>query len=192
MSLVTCPVTIAWATRIMTDNVTGDGYWLGARCKFASANFSLRSPCPCGGLAPALRLEPTTPEDPTMTEVSRSRPKRKRGRKPVLNEDLRKNRVGCRLTDAEAAHVDRLRGRVSRGEWVRRAALGRPPRIVPELNREAWLALARAAANLNQISHHLIVNNSEELPLDEIRAMLDAFRLGLIGAGVNDHESQDW
>ncbi len=116
-----------------------------------------------------------------MTEV-----KRRRGRKLLPDEDLRKHQVGCRLTDAEAEHVDRLRGEVSRGEWLRRAALGRPPCIVPPLNREAWLTLARAAANLNQIAHAL--NIGDELPLGEVRAMLDAFRRGLIGAGGDGHE----
>lgn len=104
--------------------------------------------------------------------------KRGRGRKPVPDESKRKHPVTCRLTDAELAHVDRLRGSMTAGEWIRTAALGRPPMIIPELNREAWLALSRAASNLNQLaktSHFTEVDVTEHLK---------AFRAALIGAAL--------
>lgn len=104
--------------------------------------------------------------------------KRGRGRKPVPDDVKRKHGVTCRLTDAELAHVDRLRGNMTAGEWVRTAALGRPPRIVPELNRQAWLELSRAASNLNQLAklgHFTDVNVTEQLK---------AFRAALIGADL--------
>lgn len=104
--------------------------------------------------------------------------KRGRGRKPVPDEDKRKHAVTCRLTDAELVHVDRLRGNMTTGEWIRTAALGRPPRIVPELNRSAWLELSRAASNLNQLArqgHFTDVDVTEQLK---------AFRAALIGAAL--------
>lgn len=104
--------------------------------------------------------------------------KRGRGRKPVPDEDKRKHAVTCRLTDAELVHVDLLRGNMTAGEWIRTAALGRPPRIVPELNRSAWLELSRAASNLNQLArqgHFTDVDVTEQLK---------AFRAALIGAAL--------
>lgn len=104
--------------------------------------------------------------------------KRGRGRKPVPDERRRKHPVTCRLTDSELAHVDRLRGSMTAGEWMRTAALGRPPRIVPELNRSAWLELSRAASNLNQLAkqgHFHDVDVTEQLK---------AFRAALIGADL--------
>lgn len=104
--------------------------------------------------------------------------KRGRGRKPVPDEDKRKHAVTCRLTDAELVRVDRLRGNMTAGEWIRTAALGRPPRIVPELNRSAWLELSRAASNLNQLArqgHFTDVDVTEQLK---------AFRAALIGAAL--------
>lgn len=110
--------------------------------------------------------------------------KRGRGRKPIPEESKRKHPVTCRLTDVELEHVDRLRGSMSTGEWIRTAALGAPPRIVPELNRQAWLELSRAASNLNQLakkSHFADVDITSELK---------KFRAALIGADLEvDDES---
>ena len=66
------------------------------------------------------------------------------------------------------------------------AALHRLPPTIPEVNREAWAALARTAANLNQIAHRL--NAGDALPLAEVRATLDAFRRDLIGV---KHDAED-
>jgi len=49
------------------------------------------------------------------------------------------------------------------GAYVRGAVLAQrpPPSVVPAVNREAWVALARTASNLNQLSAHL---NAGHLP----------------------------
>ena len=82
---------------------------------------------------------------------------RKRGRKRLPSHLARKHPVTCRLTDAELEFVDQARGAdengkaaVTRGEYIRLAALKAPPRVVPEVNREAWAELARVSSNLNQ------------------------------------------
>lgn len=104
---------------------------------------------------------------------------RKRGRKPKPADERRRHSVTARLTDDELALVDSRRGAVSRGEWIRRSALGRPPQVIPEINREAWQELARSAANLNQIAYQL--NTKDAVYAHEIRAALDEFRARLIG-----------
>jgi len=62
-----------------------------------------------------------------------------------------------RLNDAELARLDALREPVhmQRGEYLRAAALHRLPPSIPAVNRQAWVELARTAANLNQLAHRL-------------------------------------
>lgn len=76
---------------------------------------------------------------------------------------------------------------------MRLAALGKPPRIVPEVNKVAWADLARAAGNLNQITRAI---NEGRLPVKDVpsvgkavmdvRAQLDAVRRHLIGLEAPD------
>ena len=69
-----------------------------------------------------------------------------------------KTRVAyVRLTveDHAALRVRAAKVGVSLAEFLRRAGLSAPIRVVPDANRRAWTALARTAANLNQIAHHL-------------------------------------
>lgn len=105
--------------------------------------------------------------------------KSKRGRKPVADAELRKHPVTCRLTDAENEKVDNLRGGMTRGEWLRTAALGKPPATIPAINQTAWLELSRAASNLNQLArqgHSEAVEATEELAI---------FRMLLINASAS-------
>jgi len=76
---------------------------------------------------------------------------------PLDATDKRGYTVSVRLNDAELARLDSQRDAVQmqRGEYLRAAALHRLPPTIPEVNREAWAALARTAANLNQIARHL-------------------------------------
>lgn len=80
---------------------------------------------------------------------------RQRGRKPLSPERQRRHAVTCRLTDAERDQVDACRGSVTRGEYMRRAAIGNPPRVVPALNRKGYAELARLSSNLNQLMRGL-------------------------------------
>ena len=114
--------------------------------------------------------------------------KRRHGPAPKPAAAQRRHAVSCRLTDAELARLDELRGGVSRGEWLRLTALSKPPRIVPEINKIAWADLARAAGNLNQVTRAI---NEGKLPVKDapsvgravmdVRAQLDVVRRLLIG-----------
>lgn len=115
-----------------------------------------------------------------------SQKKRGRGRKPVPLEEKQRHQVNSRLTDAELAHVDAHRGGVTRGEWLRRAAFGHAPKTIPALNREAWIVLSRAAANLNQLAR-----NSHTFTDVSVIEELKLFRAALIGASLEaDDESE--
>lgn len=117
--------------------------------------------------------------------------RRRRGPAPLDPAEKRVHSVSVRLNDAELARLDTQRKavRMQRGEYLRAAALHRLPPTIPELNREAWVALARTTANLNQIAHRL--NSGDALPLAEVRVMLDAFRRDLIGVKRGVEESYD-
>ena len=107
-------------------------------------------------------------------------PRRKRGPTPKPIESQRKLRIAVYLNDSEWKIVNGFSelSHVCPAAYLRRSALGTPPVVVPPLNQEAWQALGKAAANLNQISKHL---NSNDLSyLNQIREALIRFRQALI------------
>ena len=114
--------------------------------------------------------------------------KRRYGPKPKPAHEQRRHPISCRVNDAEIAIIDQRRGKVSRGEWLRLAALSKPPRIVPEVNKVAWAELSRAAGNLNQLARAINEGRwpvkdapGAKATLMELRAHLDAVRASLIG-----------
>ena len=116
------------------------------------------------------------------TDVRTPRPRAKRGRKPKSAPDKRQHLVACRLTDAEQAQLERGRSALSAGEWLRTLALARRlPRAIPEINLEAYRALARSAANLNQLARR--ANAADRLEISELVATLATFRAALLGVG---------
>lgn len=100
-------------------------------------------------------------------------------------EEVRDHTVSVRLNTGELQQLDAQRAplRMQRGEYLRTAALHKLPRTLPQLNREAWIELSRAAANLHQISRHMNMHDGE-LPctIDQLRGELATFRAALIGA----------
>jgi hypothetical protein len=94
--------------------------------------------------------------------------------------------IMVRINTTELERLDALRGlfNMSKSEYIRSRILSdvitqRP--VVPELNRQAWVELSRAASNLNQIAHHLNISGVETLEVDEITKALVNFRKALVG-----------
>lgn len=104
----------------------------------------------------------------------------KRGRKEIPFVDKRRHGISCRLTNSELKLCDARRGEHTRGEWMRMGALTKLPPVIPALNREAWIQLSHAAANLNQLSRTL--NSGDAVDAVETRRTLGEFRLSLLGA----------
>ena len=95
----------------------------------------------------------------------------KRGPAPKPESEKRRHQINCRVTDSELIRIDAGRpSGMSRGEWIRTKALKRNlPRVIPEVNREAWADLARVAGNLNQMARHLNQGNGDlAAALDEV------------------------
>lgn len=105
--------------------------------------------------------------------------KSRRGHPKLNDAECRTNCVSVRLNTSELDLLNKRRGALKRGEWLRMSALDQLPPVVPELNREAWIELARAAANLNQIATNL--NYGELVDIQFIRDELAKFRNDLIG-----------
>lgn len=102
----------------------------------------------------------TTPTTPTPSSPS----SRSRAPRPPMAK--RTHTISVRVNAGEYATLDARRdaaGRKEMGAYVRQAVLAqRPPHaVVPAVNREAWVALARTASNLNQLAAHL---NAGHLP----------------------------
>jgi len=110
----------------------------------------------------------------------------RRGPTPKADSELRKHQVNCRLTDDELHDVDDRRGGLSRGAWLRTAAIKRPPRIVPEINREAWSHLAKVAGGLTYLVEVAKAGGTPPLDgsaLTDLRQAVSDVRRLLIGVG---------
>lgn len=91
--------------------------------------------------------------------------------------------ISVRVSSDELARLDAERGHQPRGAYLRACWLLFPaPPIVPQVNRLAWQALARSAANLNQLAAACHQGNIPELPT--IRQELSAFRSALLGGST--------
>lgn len=106
------------------------------------------------------------------------------------HKELRSHCVSSRFAPSELATLDERRGKISRGEYVRRCTLGTPPVPIPQPNVAAYAELARAAGNLNQIARKV---NEGKSDFDEVMRELAVFRMKLLGVtwdGDSD-ESED-
>lgn len=112
--------------------------------------------------------------------------KQKGGRPPKNADDRRTEPVGFRCTESEMIELRQRAGQagLTVGEFCRRAALGKSmpaPKIVPEVNREAYADLARASGNLNQVVKMTQTAGMKTESLETLRKALSNFRLKLIG-----------
>lgn len=121
---------------------------------------------------------PFEPEEASAPELPP--PTRRRGPAPKPSEVRRKHRVAVYLNNSELKIVcgfSELSG-VCPAAYLRKAALGTPPVVVPQVNQQVWQQLGHAAANLNQIAKSL---NSNDLSyLVEVRTALIRFRQALV------------
>lgn len=102
--------------------------------------------------------------------------------------------VSSRMSKKELAELDRRRGKIRRGAFLRSLFLGkREPRQIPEANRERYSETARWAANLNQIARAL--NAGDGVDVGEVQRILAGFRLSLLGltgeAGEDGDDCED-
>lgn len=94
------------------------------------------------------------------------------------------------MSMSELQDLDRRRGRIRRGTFLRNVFLGkREPRQIPEVNRERYIETSRWASNLNQIAKQL--NTAEAVEADDIRRILAGFRRSLVGLKDDTGDDDD-
>ena len=79
--------------------------------------------------------------------------------RPVARDSTRRNHVvSVRLSAEHLERVDKDRAGfgLRRGPYLRMVVLGRVPRSIPELNRDAWQALGPAFEHLARVSDSLL------------------------------------
>jgi len=116
----------------------------------------------------------------------------------------RTHTISVRVHAGEYATLDARRdaaGVKEMGAYVRAAMLAqRPPQaVVPAVNREAWMALARTASNLNQLTAHLNAGHFPSAPhLVSLHALLvtlteevRTLRLALLGVAPEEPEGKE-
>ena len=103
------------------------------------------------------------------------------------HKELRSHCVSSRFTPSELATLDERRGKIPRGEYVRRCTFGTPPVPIPQPNVEKYAELARAAGNLNQISRKV---NEGVFNIESLARELALFRMRLIGVTWNEGEDK--
>lgn len=112
--------------------------------------------------------------------------------RPKLSTDARRDclSLNVRLNREERETVERKarEAGVTVTEWARLAAVEKSPparRVIPEINRVAWLELAPLAAMLNGANERFQNEDDPEITrtFDALRQELASVRNGLIGNG---------
>ena len=110
--------------------------------------------------------------------------------RPKLTDEERRSALtlNVRLNAGEREIVERKsrEAGVTPTEWARLAALEKSPparRVIPEINREAWLELARLAATLNTALGRFQTGDEGDLAtaFESLRGELAGVRNRLIG-----------
>ncbi|MCP3713132.1 MobC family plasmid mobilization relaxosome protein [Paraburkholderia sp. CNPSo 3274] len=108
-----------------------------------------------------------------------------RGPRPFAEtgQPLRAHRVSVYCTAYELATLaERAQAvHLRTPAYIRELALDRAPVTIPETNRAAVLELARVGNNLNQVARHLHTDGLEGIEVGQIRAVLLAVQLAVIG-----------
>ena len=118
--------------------------------------------------------------------------KNHRGRKPKLGSTKRNFTVSSRFNALELADLDAERRHMQRGAFLRHVWQGSAPMAIPELNRSAWLSLAKAIGNLNQYQRAINVGMAQAYPagiLEGLTALIIQLRNELVG-GIDEAEEE--
>jgi len=106
--------------------------------------------------------------------------KKRRGRNAL--DDPRTHCISVRVNDAELELIESKLDGMAKGEWLRCAALDTFRPIIPEINKQQWIDLAKLAGNVNQIARALNRNGIQnDDQLNNVRSALTELRNRLVG-----------
>lgn len=98
--------------------------------------------------------------------------------------------LAVRFSEEELSELDRQRGAMQRGPFLRNLFLHRKiPQPIPEVNRETYIETSRWASVLNQIARK--TNADERVEIEELRQTLKRFRRGLIDLAGDFDDSKN-
>lgn len=106
---------------------------------------------------------------------------RKTGPTPRPEHLLRTHCVSVRLSKSELAWLDSARGNIKRGEYLRNAAMGKLPPVVPAINQKAWTELATVMGTMATIAKRIRSDQYVGMQ-DNILFLVSTLRNKLIGA----------
>lgn len=126
-------------------------------------------------------------------KIQETKKKRRHGPEPRPAEELRRTRVSVFLTEQEANEMRRRAASISfhLSPYFRAAAFNKLPKKIPAINREAWVALARVASNINQYQTAINEGRAGGYPpavLSELRDMVQALRCDLLGVKLTGED----
>lgn len=92
--------------------------------------------------------------------------------------ELRTHNVSVRFNVEELQELDMLRQERTRGAFVRAVFFLNAPAPVPEINRNTYVELSRAANDIHQIVEK--IDEAVDFDFDEMQLLLHQFRIGLL------------
>lgn len=110
--------------------------------------------------------------------TKKKQPTQRIRKSPKNDEELRTIAVCTRLDSAEAAKLDKLRGKMQRGVYLRMLINGVNPQLMPEINMKAYNTLLNISNQLDRLGSHKGVFSDAEIA--EVRKLISNLRLELL------------
>jgi hypothetical protein len=100
--------------------------------------------------------------------------------KHSVSNELRTHSVNILFNLYELQELDMLREKKARAAYIRSVFFDNAPPPVPEINRTAYVDLAKTANDIHQIKENII--QSDDIDFNELQLLLYEFRLNLLSA----------
>ncbi|HAV1900500.1 TPA: hypothetical protein JG930_004411 [Enterobacter hormaechei subsp. steigerwaltii] len=126
-----------------------------------------------------------------MSKIGKSITSKKKSLSTLANlvpDSLRTHCVSVRLNNAELQLLNKKRGSVSKGEWLRMSSLQKFPPVLPAINIKAWRGLTDISQKLNRIAIHIDGKSKDSqlthTELFAVKRQLEELRQHLLKADI--------
>lgn len=114
--------------------------------------------------------------------------------KSKTQKEIRTNRISLRLKDSELEAIQKNAKDTNARKvalYIRNSALNKLPVEVPELNKEAWVTLATAVGNLNQLMKKLNNSSNSHAHVGDMKNTIIELRSALLGIKFNKNNGDE-
>ncbi|MDB1108854.1 plasmid mobilization protein [Pseudomonas extremaustralis] len=114
--------------------------------------------------------------------------------KSKTQKEIRTNRISLRLKDSELEAIQKNAKDTNARKvalYIRNSALNKLPVEVPEINKEAWVILATAVANLNQLMKKLNSSPNSQGHVNDMKNTIVELRSSLLGIKFNKNNEDE-